>query len=95
MKVKVIGPLPPFYEIPIHLWGEDVDCDSDGDSYDPDSTAWRELTLVKRPDYDQSIDIDPLESDRDILKMVATSQNLLDRTFSFLHSLGSVELLEN
>ena len=86
--------MPPFYKISIYLWGKNADFDSDGDSYEPESTTWRELTLIKRPEYHQRIDIDPINSDRTILKIIASSEELLEETFIFLHSHGSVEKLE-
>lgn len=94
LEVKVKGPMPPFYKIPIHLWGVEVDFDSDGDSYTPESTNWRELTLIKRPNYDQRIDIDPVDQEENILKITASSKKLLEDAFLFLYSLGSVEKLE-
>lgn len=44
------------------LWGEDVDYDSDGNSAYLDDPNWRELTLTRRPNGNECVDIDPIEN---------------------------------
>ena len=90
--VNVIGPMPPFYEVAYALWGKGIDFDSDGDSADPESTTWRELTVILRPNYEERVDIDPLQDDANKLKIQATSSDLLDRTCNYLHSVGAIKI---
>ena len=90
IHMRVVAPLPPYYCIAYALWGEGVDFDSDGDSNDPESTTWRELTIILRPDYKERLDIDPLKDDRNLLVMKATSNELLVSAYNFLRSRNSV-----
>ena len=58
------GPRPPYYEVAYHLWGKDCTFDSDGDSYDPESLEWTELTVALRDEKGRTnsnkrVDIDP------------------------------------
>ena len=92
---KVVGPMPPFYKVGYELWGDGADFDSDGDSHDPESTEWRELTLIKRPKYDLRIDIDPISEDRDIIELQSESSDLIRRTLAYLVGTGSVVALES
>lgn len=91
LVVKVCGMLPPFSEVAYAIWGDDVDFDSDGDSINPDSTTWRELSIILRPDYEERLDIDPISDDKDTIKIVATSQQVLDAAYKFLYEYGSIE----
>jgi len=90
MRMRVVAPMPPYYRIAFAVWGEGADFDSDGDSSDPDSTKWRELTISLRPDYRERLDIDPQEHDEDLLVMKATSHELLVSAYNFLLSQNSV-----
>lgn len=49
-KLDLIGPLPPYYEMAYSLWDKGADFDSDGNSYDPESTSWTKdwLSLSRR-----------------------------------------------
>ena len=70
--------------------GEDPHIDSDGDSYDPDSTSWTELTLILRSDENQRIDIDPIEG-KNALMLRTTSKELKLKVLSFLKNHGSIK----
>jgi hypothetical protein len=91
LKLRKIGPMPPYYDIAEYIWGKDVNIDSDGDSYSPDSTDWTELTLILRSDTSQRVDIDPSPSDSDLLVLEASYQHLTDKAVTFLKVRGSVE----
>lgn len=93
-RVQVIGPMPPYFKVAEALWGVGVDFDSDGDSSFPEDTCWRELTVILRPDYDERIDIDPDDDDRNSIIVKSDSQALLARTLHFLVSCGAVRLLD-
>lgn len=93
ISAKVIGQMPPYYRVACALWGEDTNIDSDGDSSTPESTDWRELTLIRRPDYDLRIDIDPTPEDRDTVELRSESTELLDQALAFLEEYGSVTRL--
>ena len=49
---------PGYYSIAEYLWGKGVDIDSDGNSESPEDGNWTELTIIKRSDTKQRIDID-------------------------------------
>ena len=61
------GPRPFFGDVAEHLWGPGRDIDSDGNADDPLSDRWTELTLILRPDYEQRVDIDPLDDREPII----------------------------
>ena len=82
--------MPPYYKVASELWGDGAAFDSDGDSYDPESTEWRELTLIRGPKYDLRIDIDPTPEDRDVIELKSDSTELLSRTIAYLEKCGSV-----
>ena len=92
---KVVGAMPPYYEVAYALWGEGVDFDSDGDSSTPEATDWRELTVILRADVGQRVDIDPTDRDQDIVKIVATSSQLLEQTCEFLKAAGALSFTED
>ena len=75
---------PPYALVAAHLWGGDVDFDSDGNSTSPDDPFWTELTITRRPDYDESVSIDPVSQAPLVLKVVSQSAALADRTASYL-----------
>lgn len=43
------GPRPPFAEVVDHVYGADSNVDTEGDSYDRDTTEWTELYMQLRP----------------------------------------------
>lgn len=86
--LQVIGPMPAFPELAEALWGCAADVDSDGDSATAASTNWRELTLALRPACTERVDIDPLNGNRDRLRVRASSSQLLDRACGFLIDAG-------
>jgi hypothetical protein len=90
---RVIGPMPPYWQVADAVWGKGAEIDSDGDSATPDDTNWRELTLVLRSDRDQRLDIDPLETDRDTVELSATSSELLKRLLGYLRDEGSLRAI--
>ena len=91
----VIGRMPPYYRVAEAIWGCGVDFDSDGDSSTPEDTNWRELTITLRPGYEQRLDIDPSEHDRDRLVLRATSREVLEEACGFLESVGAIQRIED
>lgn len=89
-RAKVVGPMPPFPDIAVVLWGSDADYDSDGDATAPESTTWQELTLQLRPLYQARIDIDPCDGNDEMLILRASSPELLESVFAFLEHRGSI-----
>lgn len=61
---------PEFYLVAEHLWGKNVNIDSDGNSTDPADKKWTELTIINRSEPGQRIDIDPVQTEPLILKVV-------------------------
>ena|SRR2546430_165695 len=83
------GRRPPFEEVARHLWG-DADFDSDGNA-DTHYSTWTELTVTRRPDYDERVDIDPVSDDPLVLKIHSSTPGLARRAAEFLaHSCGGV-----
>ena len=78
------GPRPPFASVAKHLWGSGVDFDSDGNSSTLGDTSWTELTIQRRPNYDERVDIDPISEDPLVLKLVSSSAGLVERTADYL-----------
>ena len=89
IKIDLIGPLPPYYEIAYSLWGKGANFDSDGNSYDPESTSWTELTLILRSDKNQRIDIDSIE-EKSSLMLKTTSKELEEKVIQFLQKQGAI-----
>jgi len=77
------GPRPPFAEVAHHLWGG-ADFDSDGNSETPADVTWTELTLVRRPLYDERVDIDPVSVDPLVLRITSETPGLARRVAEFL-----------
>ncbi len=89
-KIDLIGPLPPYYEIAYSLWGKNSNFDSDGDSYDPESTSWTELTLILRSEKNQRIDIDPIDGTKSLM-LKTTSIELKQKVINFLQKHGAIK----
>ena len=77
------GPRPPFSEVAYELWGR-VDFDSDGNSETPGDPNWTELTVIRRPSYDQRVDIDPVLEAPLVLKISSGTPGLARRAAEFL-----------
>jgi len=58
---------------------EDVDTDTDGDSYPRDSRTWTELTMITRDERDERFDVDPVQQNPLILKVRSEIQELAAR----------------
>jgi hypothetical protein len=64
-----------------HLWGN-VDYDSDGNSdIDPN---WTELTLTRRPEYDERVDVDPISRDPLVLEISSQTPELALKAAEYL-----------
>jgi len=75
------GKRPPLGTLAHYLWGA-VDYDSDGNAdVNPD---WTELTLIRRPDYDERVDIDPISENPLVLKISSSTPGLAHRTAQYL-----------
>lgn len=80
------GTRPAFWDVAFHLWGQ-VDFDSDGNA--DTHPNWTELTVIRRPAYDERVDIDPISDDPLILKIRSSTPGLAQRAAEFLaHSCG-------
>jgi len=90
-SVILAGDMPPYCELAYYLWGSETDFDSDGDSETPQSIEWRELTLIRRPGYDQRIDIDPDPASKDRLIIRGSTKELAERAIDFLRNKGAIE----
>lgn len=87
------GSRPPYYHVPQHLWGEDCDFDSEGDSYpDAHTTEWTELYAALRPECSEVIDIAPVDGFRLVLVIESANPELAFRAASFLQAQAGGEL---
>jgi len=93
-KAKVVGSMPPYWEVAEAIWCKGVDFDSDGDSFPAESTSWRELTVSLRPEQNQRLDVDPISEDRDIVRIVGTEDWILNAACEFLVGQGSLEIIQ-
>lgn len=82
--VEIGGARPSIAAVAEHLWGPGVDFDSDGNSVTAEATNWTELTVAKRPDCEERVDVDPASEAPLILKVVSASRDLAARTATFL-----------
>ncbi|SFK94658.1 hypothetical protein SAMN04487938_2571 [Lysobacter sp. cf310] len=96
--IRAIGPRPEFYRVAEHLWGDDCDFDSDGDSQDPGDRNWTELSLSLRGPSGENLDaehldIDPVSLDPLVLAVRSPQQPLCQRAAEFIISCsgGTVE----
>lgn len=79
------GRRAPFAALAKHLWGN-VDFDSDGDAETPNSD-WTELTITRRPEYDQRIDIDPIKASPLALQIRSITPGLAFKAARFLEQM--------
>ncbi len=91
IEIHIIGELPEFTKIAENLWGPDTDYDSDGDAINPKSISWSELTLIRRSDESQRIDIDPVNQNPKHLVVRSVSLELVQRVISYLQQYGSIK----
>jgi hypothetical protein len=71
---------PVFWSIPVFLWGEGCDVDTDGDSYPATSTTWTELYIVlRRASRNAKVDIFPLQNEPLILAVISPNSYLAVR----------------
>jgi hypothetical protein len=87
------GPRPFFGDVAEHLWGRDCDFDSDGNDDQPPADGWTELTVTLRPEYEQRVDIDPLDELQPLVLVVRSEhEELARKAASFLQSEAGGEL---
>ena len=82
--IQINGPRPPCHEVAVHLWGEEADYDSDGNSETPDSQSWTELTIEKRPQEGLRVDVDPISLNPLVLKVISEHEELAESVAQFL-----------
>ena len=82
--VETNGPRPPFGLVADHLWGAGVDIDSDGNSRRPDDHDWTELTVSRRPECIERVDVGPVSEAPLILKVRSESRDLAFRAATFI-----------
>jgi hypothetical protein len=79
------GKRPPFAALAQRLWG-DADFDSDGDAATPESD-WTELTITRRPEYDQRVDVDPINDSPLMLQIRSATPGLALKAAQFLEQM--------
>ena len=84
IRVQVNGPRPPVMEVVEHLWGRNVNLDSDGDSRTADDQEWTELTLEQREGSRERVDVDPVSEQPLVLEVCSSSLQLARRVAEFL-----------
>lgn len=91
----LIGPGPrPFWgDVATALWGSGCDFDSDGNDDAPPPGGWTELTVTLQPDYEQRVDIDPLDDAEPLILVIQSEQEELARKAAlFLQAAAGGEL---
>lgn len=88
-EIELVGELPAYYKIAQALWGKAADFDSDGNSSNPESISWNELTLILRSDESQRIEIDPIKGKNKLL-LKTTSKVLKEGVINYLRGYGSI-----
>jgi len=91
---RVVGDMPPYYEVPYAIWGNGCDFDSDGDADHPDSVNWRELDAYLRPELKEIISIHYPANDTELLLIQASSEIIFKKATQYLIDTGSIELVE-
>ena len=84
------GPRPPFGDLANYLWGV-VDFDSDGNA--DASPNWTELTLIRRPNYDERLDIEPVSENPQVLKISSLTPGLAQKTAEYLIRICGGEII--
>ena len=84
------GIRPPFRDLANYLWG-DVDFDSDGNA--DVNPNWTELTLIRRPNYDERIDIDPASENPLVFKIRSSTPGLAQKTAEYLIRICGGEII--
>ncbi|MFK7790274.1 MAG: hypothetical protein AB8C95_12375 [Phycisphaeraceae bacterium] len=90
---RVVGEMPPYYQIPYAIWGQGCNFDSDGDADHSESVEWRELDASLRPALKELISIHDPTNDRDLLLIQATSEIVFNKAIQFLIDQGAIVLL--
>ncbi len=80
--VRVNGPRPDFRLVLAFVWG-DIDTDTDGDSRNPASNDWTQLSAQSRVHQDEFFTIDPVSNDPLVLE-VESNHEWLVRVVAYL-----------
>ena len=77
---------PNYWAVAEFLWheGTPIDIDSDGDCSFPDDREWTELTITRRPNYDERVDVDPIVAAPLTLEVRSKQPELAIRTAYYL-----------
>jgi len=78
------GPRPPYYRLGDHLFGEDANIDSDGNSESLEDTTWTELSVSLRDGKSPYVNIDPVSYDPLVLEISCFSSELAKKTAEYL-----------
>jgi hypothetical protein len=68
---------PEFSSVAHHLWGKDCDFDSDGNDDEGLVGGWIELTVTHRPDYMESLDVDPIDDNEPLVLVIRSESAVL------------------
>lgn len=82
--VKVDAQRPDYRLIKSFLWGDSKNVNSDGNSCNPASQDWTELTLETRDEPFEYFDIDPVQKEPLVLRINSKCGQLAARTAYFL-----------
>lgn len=78
--VKINAERPDYRRIVSFLWSDLQNVNSDGNSYNPASREWTELTLENREPPHESVDIDPIQKEPLILAVKSKRRDIVART---------------
>ncbi|SIN80187.1 hypothetical protein SAMN05444166_0945 [Singulisphaera sp. GP187] len=86
------GPRPDYRLVLAFVWGDDANCDTEGDSQHPADREWTELYAQKRSRPDEVFDVSPVGEHPLVLKVESSAEWLAAVVASMLaeSSAGSV-----
>lgn len=69
------------------LWGDGCDVDLDGNADRPPKDGWTELTVTLRPDYEERVDIDPIDDAEPLVLAIRSERaELVEKAAIFLQA---------
>ena len=92
--VEINGPRPPYYNLPNELW-PGVGFDSDGNSHDPESKEWTELSITNRENESLRINIDPVNENPLVFVVESDTPELTIFAANWLVSHAAGKILYN
>ena len=93
--VLVPNERPDYRLVSTFLWSEEMNINTDGDSYNPASRVWTQLYIANRQNSEEEVDIYPAQAEPLILRVCSRLEYLAVRAAYFLahYTKGEVSAL--